>query len=82
MVEGMNTYADYNREIDGFRTKAKKLHKCNDNGLAKMCGSSISNLRNKSSERAFPEMPFWQVVKIVRAGGGDIEFTTHERKEP
>ena len=81
MVAGMKTYADYNTEIDGFRTKAKKLHECNDNGLAKMCGTSISNLRNKSSERAFPEMPFWQVVKLVRAGGGDIELTTHKERD-
>jgi len=74
MVEGMNTYADYNNEIEGYRTKAKKLHRCTDNGLAKMCDTSISNLRNKSHERAYPDMPFWQVVKIVRAGGGDIEI--------
>ena len=70
----MKTYADYNREIEGRRTIAKKLHHITDFGLGKMCETSAQGLRNKSCDHSLPDMSFWQVVQLVRASGGDVEI--------
>jgi hypothetical protein len=70
----MKTYADYNRDIEAKRTIAKKLRNINDDGLGVLCGMPKQSIRNRSHDRTFPEMPFWPVVLLARASGGDIEI--------
>ena len=70
----MKSFRELNRQLEGFRAMAKKNHHITDYGLSRMVGTSVSNIRNKSHDEALPNMPFWMVVKLVRAGGGDIEL--------
>ena len=70
----MTDYDQFNRQIDAYRTAAKKKHHCSDGMLAMHVKTSTSSLRNRSSTQTLPDLPVWKVVQLVRFGGGDVEI--------
>lgn len=65
---------NYNKEIEGLRTMAKRSRDFTDDDLGTYCGISGGTIRNKASKGELAKLKFETVATIAKLAGYEIEF--------